>query len=170
MTNARLVFVSSDQVCSEDSIPLLSINSLCHYEEPKGSGGKKSKRRVKLGSQVIGGSPSSASASSFCPGSTRIHELLVISSNFRTLRLSFKFSLVDHGQKICNALIHWTFPQQPEKLFYLDYCRVLDWKSNYGNTLPLYNIPGDWLREMKICRTAGYRITMSNINFEICQS
>jgi len=169
VTNARLVFVSSDRVCTEDSIPLLSINTLCYYEEPKGSG-RKIKRKVKLGVQAMDSSPGAASSALFSSSSTRIHELLVNCSNFRSMRVSFKFSLVDHGQKICNALIHWSFPTQPEKLFYMDYCRGAEKQYKSINALPLYNIPGDWLREIKISRTAGHRISLANINFEMCES
>lgn len=172
VTNARLVFVSSDQASTEDSIPLLSISTLCYYEEPKGSGGRKIKRKVKLGVHTLDMTTSGATPSStlFCSASTRIHELLVNCSNFRSLRFSFRFSLLDHGQKICNALIHWSFPKQPEKLFYLDYCRAIDRRYHSVNALPIYNIPGDWLREIKMTHTSGHRISLANMNFEVCES
>jgi len=171
VTNARLVFVFSDQDGTEVSIPLLSIHSICHSGE---SNGKKVKRRIKLGAQMQESSSSSAvSASLFCPGSMRINELLVICSNFRTLRVSFMFSRVDQGQRVVNALIHWTFPKPPEKLFYVEYCKCLDWNSNNGTSLPLplYYTTGDWLRELMTCRSSSaFRISMANTNFEICES
>lgn len=171
VTNARVVFVSSDQLTSEDSTPLLSINTLSYYENPKGSaGGKKHRRVVKLG-------PSSVNNPDLIPsGSTRVHELLLVCSTFRTTRFSFKFSLLDHGLRICNAIIHHAFPAQLERLFYFDYSKVTsaDWRPivNYPTLMvPSYMEKGDWLKELNITRsTVGYRISSINERFQLCGS
>ncbi|ODN04438.1 Myotubularin-related protein 10 [Orchesella cincta] len=225
VTNARVVFVSSDHVCSEDSVPLLSINTLWYYESSSkatsassSSSGKKTKRRVKLGPMKSHSSTSNTSnfysnnSSSLSQqysshthnlipssGSTRIHEIFIVCSNFRTLRISFKFSPIDQGLRICNAIIHHAFPEQLERLFYFDFCKAYtaQWTSALGSggsggssggsgssgsvtslnsrltvTIPSYMDKGDWLRELNVTRTTpgGYRISGINEGFQICGS
>ncbi len=116
-------------------------------------------------------------------GSNRVHELFLICSNFRTLRISFKFSPIDQGLRICNAIIHHTFPQQLERLFYFDFCKAYtaQYTANLQNgggvlarsfTIPSYMDKGDWLRELNITRTTpgGYRISGINEGFQLCGS
>ncbi|CAL8069437.1 unnamed protein product [Orchesella dallaii] len=222
VTNARVVFVSSDHVCSEDSVPLLSINTLWYYESSSkatsaasSSSGKKTKRRVKLGPMKSHSSSSNTSnfytnnSSSLTQqysshthnlipssGSTRIHEIFIVCSNFRTLRISFKFSPIDQGLRVCNAIIHHAFPEQLERLFYFDFCKAYtaQWTSALGSgsggsggtgggsvtslnsrltvTIPSYMDKGDWLRELNVTRTTpgGYRISGINEGFQICGS
>jgi hypothetical protein len=173
VTNARVIFVTSEKTTSTktDAMSLLAINTLWYYENPKGSdGGKKHRRAVKLG-------PSSVNNPNLIPsGSTRVHELLLVCSNFRTSRFSFKFSPLDHGLRTCNAIIHHAFPVQLERLFYFDFSKVTsaDWRQTVCNStvsVPTYLEKGDWLKELNITRsTSGYRISNINEGFQLCGS
>lgn len=169
--------MSSDNRRVEDAVPLLSINMLWYYENSKSSTGTKKHRRVvKLG-------PSSVNNPSIIPsGSTRVHEILIACSNFKTLRFSFKFSPLDNGLRICNSIIHHSFPLQLDRLFYFDYTKATtteNWRQprlNNGVTIsvPTYFERGDWLRELNllnVSRTgANYRITTANEGFQLCGS
>jgi len=172
VTNGRVIFVTTEKtlVTKKDDISLLSINTLWYYENPKGSdGGKKHRRAVKLG-------PSSLNIPNLIPsGSTRVHELLIVCSNFRTLRFSFKFSPIDHGLRICNAIIHHAFPNQLERLFYFDFTKVnsSNWMQNTCEStvnVPTYLEKGDWFSELNATRSVGYRISNINESFQLCGS
>ena len=167
VTNCRLVFVSSDHVCQEVSVPLLSIHTLCHYDDEK----RKIRHRIKL-------TPSGSQTALFSSQSTRIHEIFVICSNFRTLNISFKFSPIDHGKKICNAILHYAIPDSLERLFYFDYCKKTPpinsdggYNNRYASTyVPYLDVALDWHKELKITRAPAYRVSDINEAFRQCET
>lgn len=171
VTNARVIFVSNEKRREiEDAVPLLSINMLWYFETSKTTpGAKKHRRVVKLG-------PSSVNNPSIIPsGSTRVHEILIACSNFKSFRYSFKFSPLDNGLRICNSIIHHSFPLQIDRLFYFDYSKAAseNWRHPINSfiSVPSFLEKGDWLKELNIIRSnSGYRISSANEGFQLCGS
>lgn len=106
-----------NKLLGEMDIPLSSIQ---YVYEILGEAGEK-RKKLPLGSNV----------------SNKIDGIFVMCKNFRFLRFSFKFSGVDAGRNITNALLHHSRPKKNELLFAfehslnqrLDNKHTTDWEN-----------------------------------------
>ncbi|CAB3379605.1 Hypothetical predicted protein [Cloeon dipterum] len=97
--------------------------------------------------------------------SSKIKGLLIVCKNMRTLTYSFKFSSVNSGKNIANALLHYAFPRRHHLLFAYDY-REPNLRKSRSDIL-LFQEQSDWMRELKNSNCAGWRITSSNTLYNL---
>jgi len=102
----------NNKLLGDMDVPLSSIQTVY---ELWGDAGEK-RKKLPLGSNV----------------SNKIDGIFVLCKNFRFLRFSFKFSGVDAGRNITNALLHHSRPKKNELLFAFEHSLNGNLHNQYG--------------------------------------
>ncbi|GLH04981.1 Uncharacterized protein GBIM_10624 [Gryllus bimaculatus] len=156
VTNFKLSFVTTEERSREDTISqqncLLAEYDICLSN-------------VDMIYQIIGDKRRRLLPGSSVPD--KVKGLCILCKNMKVMQFSFKFSPVDHGKTITNALLHHAFPRRHQLLFAYDY------REQYYNCLQdacWYRYEHDWKNELERSRCSGWRISLANESFHLSTS
>ncbi|KAF8795152.1 Myotubularin-related protein 10-A like protein [Argiope bruennichi] len=154
-TNFKVSFVTAETFPSnlhqknallgENDICLINIDSVYHVNN-----GKRKKLPVSC-------------------ASSNIEIIEVHCKDFRIYTYSFKFS-PHHQRSVINTIIHHAFVPRINLLFAFDYKQVSPFSEESENHSLLFTRPCDWEAELERCKCPGWRVTLANEKFFLCES
>ncbi|KAG8185558.1 hypothetical protein JTE90_017563 [Oedothorax gibbosus] len=116
--------------------------------------------------QVTGGKRKKLSVSSVT-GNIEIIEIHC--KDFRIYTFSFKFSPLPQ-RSVINTIIHHAFVPRINLLFAFDYKQISPYSEESENHSILFTRPCDWEAEIERCKCPGWRVTLANEKFLLCES
>lgn len=101
--------------------------------------------------------------------STNIEIIEVHCKDFRIYTFSFKFS-PQHQRSVINTIIHHAFVPRINLLFAFDYKQPSPFSEESENHSLLFTRSCDWEAELERCKCPGWRVTLANEKFLLCES
>ncbi|GFT43789.1 myotubularin-related protein 10-A [Nephila pilipes] len=154
-TNFKLSFLTAENFPSnlhqknallgENDICLINIDAVYHVNN-----GKRKKLSVSC-------------------TSANIEIIEVHCKDFRIYTFSFKFS-PQHQRPVINTIIHHAFVPRINLLFAFDYKQPSPFSEESENHSLLFTRSCDWEAELERCKCPGWRVTLANEKFLLCES
>ncbi|GFQ78456.1 myotubularin-related protein 10-B [Trichonephila clavata] len=154
-TNFKLSFLTAENFPSnlhqknallgENDICLINIDSVYHVNN-----GKRKKLSVSC-------------------TSANIEIIEVHCKDFRIYTFSFKFS-PQHQRSVINTIIHHAFVPRINLVFAFDYKQPSPFPEESENHSLLFTRSCDWEAELERCKCPGWRVTLANEKFLLCES
>lgn len=153
VTNFKLSFVTTEERHREErglqENLLLGDYDVClsNVDEVHQMTGEK-RRKILPGNNISG----------------KVKGLYIVCKNMKVIQFSFKFSPVNHGKTVTNALLHHAFPRKHHLLFAYDYREPY---YNCQRAVSMFRDSSDWNKELTRTGAVGWKLSAVNQGFQL---